>query len=186
MSPKERRATFYGEERDSPVPLADFEIRIQQLAVLFPLLSRLSRPDVVEADQVDVLSPAVFCYFQQIQHSQESRLAGQLRSNVRKSDPLDRIDFNRAFLHRVTRSGADMRACPDADAACNFPASDARAEPLSECHEWQTSWRANSIFERRIRAGEPLGNGRRAGREKRQGVWVNAANRGSDRSVERR
>ena len=89
----------------------------------------------MEADQIDVFAFAVLGDFQQIDEAQETRFARQLRSDVRKADRLDGIDFDLAFFHAVAVADLDVGARPDADAARDFAAADSLAKALGEHHE---------------------------------------------------
>src|SRR5215469_10795163 len=82
-----------------------------------------------------MLSPLpCFATFQKVEHTKESRLARQLRSNVRESDWFDRIHLDLTLLHPVPVSDYDVRARPDADAAGDVPAPNSFAKPPGEHH----------------------------------------------------
>jgi hypothetical protein len=82
-----------------------------------------------------MLTPPVFRDFEQVQNAEESRLARQFRSNIRKSYRLNRIDLNLAFFHRVARADCDVGTRPDSYAASDFSAAHSLAKPLRERHE---------------------------------------------------
>jgi len=67
--------------------------RALQKLVAFPLLaltfSFAAWGHEVKPDQIDILPPAVFGDFKQIQDAKESRLKRQRRGNIRKSDRFD-------------------------------------------------------------------------------------------------
>ena len=88
----------------------------------------------MEVNQVDLLSPAVFGYFEQVQDSQKAGGASQLWSDVGQADGLDGVYFDLAFFHGVTLADADVRAGPEADGAGDFAAADAIAQALGEDH----------------------------------------------------
>src|SRR6266567_3065742 len=75
------------------------------------------RRHVMEADQVDVIALAVFRHLQQVEDAEEPGFARQLRSDIRQSDLLDGVPFDRAFLHLVPRAHYHMRTRPDEHAA---------------------------------------------------------------------
>ena len=77
----------------------------------------------------------MFRHLEQIQNPKESRLARQFRSNIRKSYRFNRIDFNLAFLHTISRARSDAGTHPDSHAASDFPAPYSLAKPFSERHE---------------------------------------------------
>src|SRR6266478_3004767 len=100
-----------------------------------------ARTDVVEANQVDILAAAVFCDFEQVKDPEETGFAGQFRSDVRKSDWLDGVDFDRSFFHTVALADGDARRHPDADGAGDFAAADAFPEAFGEDHRGYGSTR---------------------------------------------
>jgi hypothetical protein len=108
----------------------------------FEFLTRLTlthslatRPHVVEPDQINILASTMFRDLQQVQNAKESRLARQFRSNIWKPDRFNRIDFNLAFLHTVSRTYSDAGTHPDSHAASDFSAPYPLAKPFSERHE---------------------------------------------------
>jgi len=108
----------------------------------FDVLTRLTltrslgaRPHVVEPDQINILASTMFRDLEQVQNAKESRLARQFRSNVRKPDRLNRIDFNLAFLHPVSRAYSGARTHPDPHAASDLSPPYPPAKPFSERHE---------------------------------------------------
>jgi hypothetical protein len=98
------------------------------------VLATRARADEVEANEVDVFSPAVFGDLQEIQNTQEAGFSGELRRDVGKADGLNRVDFYRAVFHRIARADANVGASPNADAAGDFAAADASAKALGEDH----------------------------------------------------
>jgi len=88
----------------------------------------------VEADQVDVLAFAVLRYFEQVEDTEKSGGAGELRSDFGKADGLDGVNFYFAFFHAVTVADFDVGTHPDADARSDFAAANAFSEALGEHH----------------------------------------------------
>jgi len=101
----------------------------------------------VEANQIDILTATVFCDFEQIQDTEKTRFARQLRSDVGKSDGLDGVDFDRAVLHAVALADGDARAKPEPDRTRDFAAADAFAQAFGEDHE-RTVAREASVLSR--------------------------------------
>jgi hypothetical protein len=89
----------------------------------------------VEANQVNVFTAPVFRNLEQVQDTEESGLARQLRSNIWKPDRFNRIYLDFSFLDAVSRTHPDMGARPDSDAASNFPATYCLAKSFGEGHE---------------------------------------------------
>jgi hypothetical protein len=89
----------------------------------------------VEPDQINILASAMLRDLEQVQNAKESRLARQLRRNIWKPDRLNRIDFNLAFLHTVSRAYPDAGTHPDPHTASDFSATYSLAKPFSERHE---------------------------------------------------
>ena len=102
---------------------------------LTPPHSLPARPHVVEPDQINILASTMFRDLEQVQNAKESRLARQFRSNVRKPDRLNRIDFNLAFLDTVSRAHSDAGTHPDSHAASDLSPTYSLAKPLSEHHD---------------------------------------------------
>jgi hypothetical protein len=71
---------------------------------------------------------------QQIDDPQETRLARQRWSDIRKTDRLDRIHFDLSFFHAVPGAGFDMGTRPYSDAASDFSATNPVAKTLCEHH----------------------------------------------------
>jgi hypothetical protein len=89
----------------------------------------------VEPDQINILASAMFRDLKQVQNAKKSRLPRQFRSNIWKSYRLNRIDFNLAFLHTVSRAYSDVGTYPDSHTASDFSATYSLAKPFSEHHE---------------------------------------------------
>ena len=88
----------------------------------------------MKTDQVDVVARTMFGYLEQIDHAEETRFNRQLMSNVLNGDLLNGIDLDFTFLHAVTAAHRYSRAHPDADAACDFPATYTFAKTLRKNH----------------------------------------------------
>jgi hypothetical protein len=89
----------------------------------------------MEPDQIDILAFAVLRNLKQIDDAKETRLARQLRSDIRKTDGLDRVHLDLTFFHTVAGAHFDVRAHPYSDTARDFSATNALAKPLGEHHE---------------------------------------------------
>ena len=104
--------------------------------------SLVAPPHIVEPDQINILASTMFRDLEQVQNAKESRLARQFRSNIWKPYRLNRIDFNLAFLHTVSRAHSDAGTHPDAHAASDFSPPYSLAKSFSECHvEVVVNWR---------------------------------------------
>ena len=88
----------------------------------------------MESDQVHVLPAAVFCDSQQVLHTLEARLTGQIVGDVCKVDRRNRVDDDVTVVHRVTTTDLDMRTSPDAHAASDSPPPNSLAKTFSEHH----------------------------------------------------
>jgi hypothetical protein len=88
----------------------------------------------VKADQVDIFTGAVFGDFEQVEDAEESRFAGQSRSDVREADRFDRIHLDFAFFHAIAAARFYAGTLPDADAAGDVSATNPIAEALGEHH----------------------------------------------------
>lgn len=89
----------------------------------------------MEPDEVNVVASAVFRDLKEIQNAEESRLARQLRSDVGKSDGLDRIHLDLSLFHPVSLTRSDAGTHPDSHAAGDFPAPNSVAKALRENHK---------------------------------------------------
>src|SRR5580692_8357619 len=92
------------------------------------------RTDVMEANEVDLFTRAVLGDLEEVHHTEEARLARQLRGNVRITDRGDGIDFDFAFLHAVPVAHLYVRTLPNPDAASDLSAADSLAQSLGEYH----------------------------------------------------
>jgi hypothetical protein len=88
----------------------------------------------VEADEIDIPASAVLRDFQKVEHAQKAGRLRQLGCNVGEPDPLDRIDFNLTFLHRIPIAHLDMRPRPYAYTAGDFSSTNTLAKPFGELH----------------------------------------------------
>ena len=88
----------------------------------------------MKPNQIDVLALAVFRDFDKIDNTQKSRLARQLWTDIRKTDPLDRKYLDLASFHAVTVADSDAETLP-----CSFAASDLSAADSVAKRAWRTS-----------------------------------------------
>jgi hypothetical protein len=93
------------------------------------------RTHIVESNQVNIFAFTVFRDLEQIYDTQESGLARQCWSDIRKTDRLDGIHFDLTFLHAVPVAHFDMGPRPDSDTASDFSSTNSLAKPLGEHHE---------------------------------------------------
>jgi hypothetical protein len=105
---------------------------------------------VVEADQINILASTVLRNLQQVDDAKEARIAGQPRSDIRKTDGLDRIDLDLTFFHAVAGPHFDVRARPDSDTARDFSATHSLAKPFREYHEESLSIPGNAGQRNRV------------------------------------
>jgi hypothetical protein len=89
----------------------------------------------VEADQIDILAFTVLGNLEQIDETQETRLARQLWSDVRKANRRDRVHFDLTLVHAVPGAHFDMGARPYSNTASDFAATNSLAKSLGEHHE---------------------------------------------------
>ena len=81
----------------------------------------------MEPNQIDIFTFTVLRNLKQIDDTKETRFASQLWSDIRKTDRLDRIHFDRTFVHAVTCANFDMRTRPYSDTASDFSATNSLA-----------------------------------------------------------
>jgi hypothetical protein len=81
----------------------------------------------VEPNQIDIFAFTVLRNLEQIDDTKETRFASQLWSDIRKTDRLDRIHFDRTFVHAVPGAHFDMRTRPYSDTASDFSATNSLA-----------------------------------------------------------
>ena len=89
----------------------------------------------MEPDEIDILAFPVLGDFEQIDDTQETRFTRQRRSDVRKTDGLDRIHLDLAFFHTIPGANLDMGTRPDADTASDGSLANSLAKTLGEHHE---------------------------------------------------
>ena len=89
----------------------------------------------MKPDQIDILAFPVLGDLEQIDESQESRLARQGRGNIRKTDWLDRIHFDLTFFHTVPVAHFDVRTHPNSDTASDLSPTNSVAKSLGKHHE---------------------------------------------------
>jgi hypothetical protein len=109
----------------------------------------------MKAHQVNVPASTVVSDPEEIDNPKETRLSRQLGSNVRKTDRLDGVHFDLAFLHPIAPAYLHMRMCPDADTASDFSTTNAISQTLGERH----CQPLRAIFATLLRARRPSGNG---------------------------
>ena len=89
----------------------------------------------MEPDQIDVLASTVLGDLEEVDHALETRLAGELRCNVRETDRLDRIHLDLPVFHGVTGAFLDVGTEPYTDAARDVSATNPLTQSLGEDHE---------------------------------------------------
>jgi hypothetical protein len=118
----------------------------------------------MKAHQVNVPASTVVRDLEEIDNPKETRLSRQYWSNVRKTNRLDGVYFDLAFLHPIPPAYLHMRTCPDADTASNFSTTNAIPQTLGERH-WLP---LRPIFPTLSRARRPSDSGWTAARSKFQ------------------
>ena len=88
----------------------------------------------MELDQVYVVAAAVRRGLEQVFHTVEPRLAGQIICDIRDINWHDRIHDDVSLVHGVTAARLYMWPRPDADAARDPPAPDAFANAFGKHH----------------------------------------------------
>ena len=89
----------------------------------------------MEPDQIDVLALTVFRDLQKIEDAKETGFARQTRSDIRETDPFDRIHFDLALVHTVPSTDFDMGTRPYPDAAGDFSATNSLPQAPGESHD---------------------------------------------------
>ena len=89
----------------------------------------------MEPDQIDILAFIVLGDLEQIDETQEARLARQLRSDVRKANRRDRVHFDLTLIHAVPGAHFDMGTRPYSNTASDFTATNSLAKSLREHHK---------------------------------------------------
>jgi hypothetical protein len=90
--------------------------------------------NIVKSDQINVVSFAMFCDFEQIKYSQKARFARQFRSDVRKCDGCNRLDLDFPVSHAITPSFCDVGPSPNPNAARYISSHHSFAESLRKHH----------------------------------------------------
>src|SRR6478735_8636531 len=98
--------------------------RPRSAARLFGLHVPAARGEVMEPNQVDVVTGAVSGGFEQILHAGEARFARQIVGDIRQANRPDRLHDNLPLVHAIAAARLDMGPLPDADAALDSPAPD--------------------------------------------------------------
>ena len=100
----------------------------------------------MEANQIDVLSSAVFRDLEKIEYAKKPGGNGEGRSDIRKADRLDGIDFDlTVIVHAVASACFDVRTQPYPHAAGDFPAADAVSQSFSEDHRESLTFRDHGV-----------------------------------------
>src|SRR5262245_28486036 len=90
--------------------------------------------NVVEPNEIHLLTRAVFRNPQQIGDARKAGFASEIVGNLALSHRHNRIDDDVTLIHRVAATDFDMRALPDANARPNSSAPDALAKRFGEDH----------------------------------------------------
>ena len=101
----------------------------------------------MEPDQIDILAFTVLRGLEQIDNTQETRLSRQLWGDVQKTDRLNGIHFDLAFVHTVPGARGDVGASPDSDAASDFSATNSITKTLGEDHNESLRWAYGCHFD---------------------------------------
>ena len=88
----------------------------------------------MKPDQVDLLAFAMLGNLEEVEHPEEPRRTRKLRRDIRKTNWLDRINFNLALIHAVARADLDVRSHPYANTAGDFSFANSVAQTLCEDH----------------------------------------------------
>src|SRR5215203_4645652 len=84
-----------------------------------------TRPEVVESNQIDIVTLAVARRLEQVLEAAEPGLARQILGDLRTVDGRDRVDDDVSRVEPVAAAHLDLRSHPDANAACDPAATDA-------------------------------------------------------------
>jgi hypothetical protein len=88
----------------------------------------------VKPNQIYVIALAVLCNLKQIEYSEETGFPRQFRSDIRKPDRCDRLDFYLAVSHAIAAAFHDMGPSPNPDATSNVAANHPFAKTLGKNH----------------------------------------------------
>jgi hypothetical protein len=89
----------------------------------------------VEPNEIDILAFTVLRNLEQINEAQEARLPRQRRSNIGKTDRLNRIHFDLALFHSVAVAHFYVGTRPYSDTASDFSSTNSIAKSLGKHHE---------------------------------------------------
>jgi hypothetical protein len=89
----------------------------------------------VEPNQIDILASAVLGDLEQVDETQEARLARQLWSDIRKTNRRDRIHLDLTFLHPVPVAHFNVGTHPYSDTTSDLSTAHSFAQALGERHE---------------------------------------------------
>src|SRR5271169_6761803 len=93
-----------------------------------------TRVDEVKADQIDVVARTMLRHFEEIDHTEKTRLNRQNMSDVLNGDLLDGIHLDFTSFHLVATAHLDVRTFPDSNAAGDRPVTYALSQPPGENH----------------------------------------------------
>src|SRR5580698_8725625 len=88
----------------------------------------------MEMDEIDILALSMLRHFKQVQNTQKSRLACQLRRDIRKSNGFHGVDLDRALFHAISSANSHMRAHPDSNAAGDLSPTNSFSKPFGKHH----------------------------------------------------
>jgi len=88
----------------------------------------------VKPNQIDIFAFTVLGNLEQIDETQETRLARQRWGDIGKTDGRDGIHLDLTFFHTVPGAHLDVRTHPDPDAAGDFSAANSLAKAFGEHH----------------------------------------------------
>ncbi len=84
--------------------------------------------------EINILSWSMLRNLQQINDSLEPRFPREFGGNIRELNALDRINLDLPAIHRITIANLYVRPLPDAYAARDTAAANARSESFGEHH----------------------------------------------------
>jgi hypothetical protein len=88
----------------------------------------------MKPDQVDILAAAMFRNLEEVDQTLEAGFTRELRGDIRKTNGLNGIDFDLAFVHRIAAANPDAWTYPDANAARDVAAPHAIPKTFREDH----------------------------------------------------
>ena len=113
----------------------------------------------MEANQINILASTMLRDLEQVDDSQESGLARQCGSDIRKADRRDGIHFDLTFFHTIAVARFDVRTRPYSDTASDISTPNSLAKPLGEYHEESLHSAAMAILQRGRRGRRPRTGG---------------------------